>query len=596
MRIQDVLFEAQNYEAMFTKLLGMSRDPGLQKQIADEIRWAKSTLKKNDRIVWYLRLVKFSALHMMADTNQVPEHRDVIAKELKKLNLNFIVPDLRSLKSKLQHYLGMDVTEIKSYVWKNESPQQLLELFAHYEQEWVARKSGGTVQVEDGDEMILSYPGGKAWWLLDRGACTAEANAMGHCGNVPSERSGDRILSFRSLVDKERNLWQPHLTFILDRNGLLGEMKGRANEKPASHYHQYIVDLLKNDSIEGIKGGGYEAHKNFSLDDLDPNVAEDLIEKKPELASLEYLYAKEGASKRVLRLAQNRLDDVGLPNIYSISADGVVLESFDSYTDLNVYFKPYEAIKTILEYPEDYQTTNERLDEIASLIDIHKVRGATILSIVKDLPDDVLVRLGLDKVDGDDRMISVVRNNRHLAQIFTREIAKNIALPSNFQTDEGFIRYLREMLNLIEYGLELTTASLVWDGNLDSPVTMQMDFDDFLVFLEADGEDEMNGAAFHKIEREGEWLVVMDYDLEERWNRPQDYFEPKDVDFLKRWWNRINSAVSDKIDPTTLSFSAAEVADSLTSTVRNSRDENQLELPFESYVRNLQRLAGILNG
>src|SRR6266851_947531 len=89
------------------------------------------------------------------------------------------------------------------------------------------------------------------------------------CGNVPSERPGDRILSLRRKVQRgDMVRWYPIATFILDRDGQLGEMKGRGNDKPAPKYHFYIVALLRHHMINGIKGGGYMPENNFAMEDL----------------------------------------------------------------------------------------------------------------------------------------------------------------------------------------------------------------------------------------------------------------------------------------------------------------------------------------
>jgi len=111
---------------------------------------------------------------------------------------------------------------------------------------------------------------------------------MGHCGNTGSPSDGETILSLRKHV--EGDLWSPHLTFILDRDGWLGEMKGRANDKPAERYHRMIIALLKNPKVVGIKGGGHAPEANFALDDLSYSEEKELVAAKPGLNGLHYLY------------------------------------------------------------------------------------------------------------------------------------------------------------------------------------------------------------------------------------------------------------------------------------------------------------------
>lgn len=122
---------------------------------------------------------------------------------------------------------------------------------------------------------VLSFPDGYSWVDLERGYCEIEKDTMGHCGNVGA-KPGDTILSLR---DKKNT---PHLTFILN-NGVLGEMKGRGNDKPAPKYHPYIIELLKLPIIKGVKGGGYLPENNFKLNDLNDNQLEELLKTKPKL-------------------------------------------------------------------------------------------------------------------------------------------------------------------------------------------------------------------------------------------------------------------------------------------------------------------------
>ena len=120
---------------------------------------------------------------------------------------------------------------------------------------------------------ILSFPDGYSWVDLEKSYCDKESESMGHCGNRGGPRS-DTILSLR---DKQ-NI--PHLTFILN-NGNLGEMKGRANEKPATKYHKYIIELLKLPIIKNVKGGGYKPENNFCLTDLKQEELDELLRSKP---------------------------------------------------------------------------------------------------------------------------------------------------------------------------------------------------------------------------------------------------------------------------------------------------------------------------
>lgn len=186
-----------------------------------------------------------------------------------------------TLRGELEHFLSLPIDKIQNYKFANQSPRDVIKTFEQFQEEWVEKSGERAVDIQEGDELIIKFGNDKGWWLLNRGACQQEGDAMGHCGNRPSVRSGDRILSFR--IKNNQNQWTPYLTFILNGDKFLGEMKGRANEKPAAKYHPYIVELLKRtDIVKGIRGGGYAPENNFSLDDLDEKTRDMLADINPE--------------------------------------------------------------------------------------------------------------------------------------------------------------------------------------------------------------------------------------------------------------------------------------------------------------------------
>lgn len=120
------------------------------------------------------------------------------------------------------------------------------------------------------DHLGSEWAGWK-WVDLEKGYCSQEAKAMGHCGNSGAGQ-GDNIVSLR---DSEG---YAHLTFIIN-DGSLGESKGRANNKPSQKYHKPIMELLKSKHIETIKGGGYAPENNFDFHDLHDDHKKELDHK-----------------------------------------------------------------------------------------------------------------------------------------------------------------------------------------------------------------------------------------------------------------------------------------------------------------------------
>lgn len=332
------LDEAQNYESMFNDVFkwntleNMKRvNPSyadeydkpehiehvqqkhdvLKAIIADHIKWARTHLKKNDRIIWYLRWIKAllfnyhswaaeskSALDLQPFINtwfnnykKMYPQAEMWAWKENTINV-YKEPDSSRVvfwRRSMNHFLSLTTChKIQNHVWTWESPAALESIFQKYEEEWAEQREGRI----DADpslykEIVMQFPGEWYWIDLGRGACDAEAKAMGHCGNTPTVKEGETILSLRKRIKDGKNVfWEPHLTFILDAEGYLGEMKGKANEKPAQKYHQYITALLKTDKIKGLKGGGYAPESNFSMADLPVEERTALIEQKPALLDM----------------------------------------------------------------------------------------------------------------------------------------------------------------------------------------------------------------------------------------------------------------------------------------------------------------------
>jgi hypothetical protein len=326
MIIDQIIQEAQNYEGMFTDILRLDSDPRLHQQINQDINWSRKILRKNDRIIWFLRWSKIwyqLSGGIWSGGRADNSLSNALQQYNRRFQTSYLAGDLRSppvMKTQLEHFLSLPIPEIQNYVFRTESPRHLFELFAGYEAAWRQRieEEKSLITPEPEDKILISFPDGCAWWLLPRGGCRVEAQAMGHCGNVPSQRQGDQVLSLRRKVqcgDVAR--WYPVATFILDADGQLGEMKGRGNDKPAAKYHPYIVELLRHHMIRGIKGGGYMPENNFSMSDLDPQTRNQLIADKPELIGLLGYYEEEGMTERVLDMLWTKLRERDLPDYES---------------------------------------------------------------------------------------------------------------------------------------------------------------------------------------------------------------------------------------------------------------------------------------
>jgi len=331
------LLEAQDYEGMFRAFLDSDAvknlpDGGtsIRNEVKNCISWARRILKKNDRIVWFLRWARVIL------RQQAKDSIDAAMAELNKsLKTNYTRADvmsIRTMESSLEHFMQSDVRAIQNTVFDKQTPAKLFDTLRELEnqhvskagddhdaKEWAEDKQ--LIEQHSDDDVIMKFPDGYCWVDLNTPADDDEGKAMGHCGNRASYKSDETILSLRKNVNYQgKKWWRPVCTFILDGNRYLGEMKGRGNDKPAARYHPYIIALLKSKYVEGIKGGGYMPRNNFSLDDLDDSQRNELIEMKPELGGLLPLYRKEGMTSRVEDMIDRSLESLNI-STYGVTYD-----------------------------------------------------------------------------------------------------------------------------------------------------------------------------------------------------------------------------------------------------------------------------------
>lgn len=200
--------------------------------------------------------------------------------------------------SDVTHYVSTPVPEIQNFHPAFELPEPLLRTLRAFEAEW-KKKVAHLITPEEaqtqGAVPVLDCGGGFVWFKIPKQYCEIEAKKMGHCGNSGNPHEGDEILSLREAVPNRPDHWDIHLTFIIN-NGILGEMKGRGNDKPVPKYHPMIVKLLESDLVQGIAGGGYMPENNFALTDLPQAERERLGALKPGLLSFPDQFKAEGLS------------------------------------------------------------------------------------------------------------------------------------------------------------------------------------------------------------------------------------------------------------------------------------------------------------
>lgn len=186
----------------------------------------------------------------------------------------------------LFHYLSLNIPEINNYNPRRKSWSAVMEDFQEIEDEWKNKDHSSDITNLDGITEIIRFEDGTAWFNLNKEYCTIEGDAMRHCGNSASWEEGDRVISLRSIGKSSH---KPLLTFVVHKDGSLGEAKAKANSKPPQKYHDHIIKLLTLTNPNGdwfikrIVGGKYLTGNDFKVDDLSKDDMVKLQSVRPDL-------------------------------------------------------------------------------------------------------------------------------------------------------------------------------------------------------------------------------------------------------------------------------------------------------------------------
>ena len=121
---------------------------------------------------------------------------------------------------------------------------------------------------------------GYYWVDLESKDCDEESKRMGHCG-----RSSGNLYSLRFTSPIENTKFTKNKSYVtasVNDSGVLLQMKGPHNKKPAEELHSYIVPFILND-IVGKFGSEYQSSEDFSLTDLPEDKIKEIYDQKPDL-------------------------------------------------------------------------------------------------------------------------------------------------------------------------------------------------------------------------------------------------------------------------------------------------------------------------
>lgn len=461
------LFEAteETFLPMFGGIFNITQNSDkanvriLENHVRDMVRNVNHDFVSNNRSVWFLRFYKNAIIDkILRDNDNSPEELQYLNREKNKLK-KFVKEELNlqeveRLFTNMKHYLDMPIQKIKDFKYNDQQPSEVMKHFRELEEDYEEQhlEDGDRYitddEIDPKDKIVLKINDTLAWWRLPRNYCRVEQSAMGHCGRGDY---GSELLSLRSKHD---NGYLSHLTFEIDSDGALHQMKGRYNNKPSRKYHKAIVKLLIDPMVTEIIGGGYEDENNFKLSDLSPEYFNIIKEKKPELLPLSDQIDIFGYTEGVMNRIAKKLN---------------VTEPFDSLTQNWSHSEEYLhtpkiPIKTILREINDDRLT-EMFNSIDDFIDVWTPSYDDILSFFR-MDDEDLKEFLKKNIPNLDEIIADFGGFEEMIVIAYSRAMENKIIDNIYQS------FLDIMKNNVavwpEDGhLELATMSFTPSGDID---------------------------------------------------------------------------------------------------------------------------------
>lgn len=169
---------------------------------------------------------------------------------------------------------------------------------------------GGKIEGEEG-EVVMTFPEGFYWIKIGKDYCPKEASAMGHCGRA----SGTDLYSLR------REQYPFVTAAVRESDGVVTQMKGRANTKPKTQFHKYIIPFIlgNNPNVQFFKST-YAPETDFNINDLSDAELKQVVDKKPTLLM-------ENGKVAIKRLSEKDIQKILLvhPQVFNFNLDAIPL-------------------------------------------------------------------------------------------------------------------------------------------------------------------------------------------------------------------------------------------------------------------------------
>lgn len=267
------------------------------------IDWAMRVLKKNNRIIWFLRWYALRIIYTTLNRRNPKDGYEkmktvlggIAAKsgmDVDELFITSKVTDFGELISKLEHFFNEHtvaaVPKIRNYSFQWQTPEKAVTDLEMLEEE-IRIKQGGIDpkvlirpdQIEKGAEKLIEFPDGWVWWKLNTHSSREESRSGNNCGTC--ELNNSTLLSLRRPIKIGKEVWwKSELTAELTEDNKIRQLR-HGNEKPDAEYHPYIMKLLLVANIDGLERPEYEPKSTFYVDDLSDEDQATLEEESPDL-------------------------------------------------------------------------------------------------------------------------------------------------------------------------------------------------------------------------------------------------------------------------------------------------------------------------
>lgn len=589
-------------------------DSDIARGISEDADMYRKLYRRKDRIVWALRWLRLEWLINLRDQlSQSNPDEDGSVDQLKKWSeramnkfiselstggedQGYILEELRYFSSsrfanKISHFMSyVDensdnyIEKMDKYVFDRQVPRKIMFDLSRIEDEWKENREREIPHADDehGEDAtkLIDFGDGFAWWNLNKDYCNTEGQAMGHCGNNSHMRKpGDQVLSLRQEITRGGERYHiPYLTFILDDDGQLGEMKGRGNDKPQKRYHPYIVELLKSRYVDGIKGGGYLPENNFSINDLDDETRDKLIKQNPSLEPLSEKYRRLGPVPEVMNRLMDEIRKVGLPEVYGWDDDNpktVILHQWDDLEDFSRFIN-FGPLEEALSYDADDAKMDE--DDLYKMVQELKLDDRWIEEFLDTLDYPYIEKIASDlDIEGDVRERRVQRAVALYADRsrYRDAIARSLILSAgdtnkDLTTDPEWKEYLALLLSTAASGFSNSYAEVDYDQSTlpDGEIRFVDEMDNLFDYVEAASMgDDMDGDEGWYVatnaKDEGDWVHHDSYDAEEYWDEiERGNGSDEDQKLIKKFYKKIkNSTGGGDLDEIIKGFDFVEASD-----------------------------------